>query len=146
MNESYIFSINLHSVIKIELRYRFWSGKGDNSHARWGGCAVFFTLLHQLAFRLQGNRVTGVQITAPACKIKWSTVILADEGCWTGVPLKMHQEVKVELNTGLKNGEIIFFGDERAFSTFLNNLARFFFSLYNGSQLGPKSHSNTKVC
>ena len=67
---SHIFSINLHSVIKIKLRLRFWSGKGDNSHARWGGCAVFFTLLHQLAFRLQGNRVTEVQITAPACKIK----------------------------------------------------------------------------
>ena len=82
---------------------------------------MFFTLLHQLAFRLQGNRVTGVQITAPACKIKSSTVILADEGCWTGVPLKMQQEVKVELNTGLKNGEIIFFRDEHAFSTFLNN-------------------------
>ena len=82
---------------------------------------MFFTLLHQLAFRLQGNRVTGVQITAPACKIKSSAVILADEGCWTGVPLKMQQEVRVELNTGLKNGEIIFLRDESAFSTFLNN-------------------------
>ena len=56
---SHIFSINLHSVIKIKLRLRFWSGKGDNSHARWGGCAVFFTLLHQLAFRLQGNTNRG---------------------------------------------------------------------------------------
>ena len=37
------------------------------------------------------------------------------------MPLKMQQEVRVELNTGLKNGEIIFFGDEPAFSTFLNN-------------------------
>ena len=33
----------------------------------------------------------------------------------------MQPEVKVELNTGLKNGEIIFFRDERASSTFLNN-------------------------
>ena len=37
------------------------------------------------------------------------------------MPLKMQREVKVELNTGLKNGEIIFLRDESAFSTFLNN-------------------------
>ena len=37
------------------------------------------------------------------------------------MPLKMQREVKVELNTGLENGEIIFFRDERASSTFLNN-------------------------